>query len=64
MKNKPEQSSIVKEAEILLAIAKTLEPLPKEQQCSVMAQVSAHFGFYSEAHQFLRMADAYRNEGQ
>jgi hypothetical protein len=64
MKNKPEQSNMVKEAGLLLAVAKLLEPLTKEQQCAIMAQVSARFGFYTEAHQFLRMADAYRNEAK
>lgn len=57
---KKEESSMVKEAEVLLSIAKALEPLTPEQQCSVMAQTCAHFGFYSEAHNFLRMADDHR----
>lgn len=49
---------IVEEAEILLSIAKTLEPFTDEKRCQIMAAVTAHYGFYREAKALLEAAES------
>jgi len=51
---------LLADAEALLAVARILDGRPNEEQCAIMAAVSATLGFYDEAERFIELARSYR----
>lgn len=60
LKDAAKKLNILVDAQALLAVAQVLDGRPNEEQCAIMAAVSATLGFYDEAQQFLNLARAYR----